>query len=131
RLLLRKLCGSQRVGVGFARADAHGVLDREHEDLAVADLSGLGRIDDRVNRLVDEVGGDGHLDLDLRQEAHRVFGASVDFGVTFLTSVTLHFGDGQALDADAGQRFADLVELERLYDCHHDLHTASPFADAG
>src|SRR4051812_16353353 len=49
--LLGKLCGSQRIGVGFAGADTHGMLDRQHEDLAVAYLPGLGRSDDRFDRL--------------------------------------------------------------------------------
>src|SRR5215467_15770486 len=34
--------GLQRVHVGFAGSDAHGLIDRGGEDLAVADLSGLG-----------------------------------------------------------------------------------------
>ena len=33
---------SERVGVGFAGADAHDVVEAEDEDLAVADLAGLG-----------------------------------------------------------------------------------------
>ena len=74
---------------------------------------------------------DGDLDLDLRQEAHGVFGAAIDFRMALLTPVALDFGDGQALDADGGERFAHLVELERLDDCHHDFHKVSPFAVAG
>src|SRR3954453_17595457 len=36
------MTGSERVGVGFAGTDAHRVFDRRDEDLAVADLAGLG-----------------------------------------------------------------------------------------
>ena len=44
---------SERVVVGFAGADAHRVIERGDENLAVADLSGLGGVGDRVDDLVD------------------------------------------------------------------------------
>ena len=47
------LSGLKRGGVGFAGADAHRMLERHHEDLAVADLAGLGGARDRVDHLVD------------------------------------------------------------------------------
>jgi len=52
----------QRVAVGFAGADAQGVIDRRHEDLAVADLAGACVRGDDLDRLVREIGG--HSDLD-------------------------------------------------------------------
>ena len=52
-----ELARSERVGVGFAGADAHGVIERKDEDLSVADLSCLGGADDRFDGLVDDVGG--------------------------------------------------------------------------
>src|SRR5207247_570 len=39
--------------VGLAGADAHHVLDRGDEDLAVADLAGARRLDDRVDRALE------------------------------------------------------------------------------
>ena len=44
---------------------------------------------------------DGDLDLQLRQEAHGVFGAAVDLRVALLAAVALDFGDGQTLHAEA------------------------------
>src|SRR5258707_4261743 len=44
--------GSEGRGVGFAGADAHGAVDAVDEDLAVADLAGLGGHHDRVDGLV-------------------------------------------------------------------------------
>src|SRR5712691_7324479 len=67
--------GLESGGVGFAGADAHGVFEAEDEDLAVADLAGLGSRGDGFDGLVDLVGGDCDLNLDLGQEAHGVFGA--------------------------------------------------------
>ena len=42
---------SHRFFADLFRADAHGVLDREHENLAVADLAGLGRATTTVTAL--------------------------------------------------------------------------------
>jgi hypothetical protein len=45
-----------------------------------------------------------------------------------LPAVAFDFGDGQALNADPGERFAHLVELERLDDGHDNFHLVShPF----
>src|ERR1700682_5735235 len=52
----------QRVAVGFAGADAQGVIDRRHEDLAVPDLAGACVGGDDRDRLVREVGGDCDFD---------------------------------------------------------------------
>src|SRR6476661_5956125 len=120
-------CGRlKRRRVGLAGADADGVIEAEHENLAVADLSGFGGAGDRADDLVDLVGGHRDFHLELGKEAHRVFGATVDFRATLLTPVSFDLGDGQPLHADGGQRVADLVELERLDDGHDDLHGFDP-----
>src|SRR6185312_11872848 len=128
RYSCRKCCraGSERRGVGFAGADAHGVVEAEDENLAVADLAGLGGARDGRDHLVGLVGGDRDLDLDLRQEAHRVFGATIDFRVALLAPVALDLGDSQSLHAERGQGVTDLVELEGFDDGHDDLHGVDP-----
>src|SRR3954466_3492155 len=120
------LVRSERVGIGLAGADADGALERHDEDLAVADLAGPGRSGDRLDDAGDEVARDRDLDLELRQEAHGVFGAAVDLGMPLLPAVALHFRDGQPVHAEAGQRVAHLLELERLDDGHDDLHGSEP-----
>src|SRR5690349_7864334 len=47
--------GSEGVAVGFAGADANGLLDRRDEDLAVTDLAGPGCGGDRLDHLADEL----------------------------------------------------------------------------
>src|SRR5262245_40444695 len=116
---------SQRRGVGFAGADANGAVETEDEDLAVADLAGLGGRGDGFDGLVELVGRDRDLDLDLGQEAHGVFGAAVDFGVALLTPVSLDLGDGHPVHPDRGQSVADLIKLERLDNGHDDFHAFS------
>jgi hypothetical protein len=57
---------------------------------------------------------DNDFDLDLGQEIHNVLGATIQLGVALLPAKSLHFGNGQAGDADFGQGFAHFVEFEGL-----------------
>jgi hypothetical protein len=92
------------------------VRHRGDEDLAVADLAGARRLDDRLDRRLELAVGDHHLDLHLGQEIDDVLGAPVELGVALLPAEALHLGHGQAGDADLGERLAHFVELERLHD---------------
>src|SRR4030095_14825226 len=112
----------------FAGADAHSLLDRRDEDLAVADLAGAGGLADGVHGAFDLAVLDHQLDLDLGQEAHGVLGAAIDLGLALLPAEPLDLADRQALDAKPGERVAHLVELEGLEDRHHQFHCRLPFA---
>jgi hypothetical protein len=68
------------------------------------------------------IGDHSDFDLQFRQEADGIFGAAIDLCVPLLPAIAFDFGDGQALDANAGESFAHLVELERLDDGHDDFH---------
>src|SRR5947209_15013542 len=114
------------VHVAFAGADADGLLEGTDENFAVADLARAGSRRDRFDRAVDEVGCDRDLDFQLRQGAHGIFGAAVDFGVALLAAVAFDLGDRQTVHADAGQSIAHLVQFERLYDRHYDFHVSLP-----
>src|SRR5262249_5765181 len=128
--------GSEGSSIGFAGADAHGAVEAEDKDLSIPDLTGLGGGSDGIDGLVDLIGCHRDLDFDLRQEAHRIFGAAIDLGVTLLPPVSLDLRHGHPVHADRGQSVADLVELERLDDGHDDFHGFNPHlgplpADAG
>src|SRR6185312_12391695 len=58
----------ERVAVGFTGADAQRVVDRRHENLAVADLAGACAAGDDLYRLVGEVARHRDLDPQFRQE---------------------------------------------------------------
>src|SRR3954470_4128459 len=120
------MCGLQRRGVGFAGADADGVVDVVNEDFAVADLAGLGRSSDGLDDLVGLLARNSDFDLDLWQEIHGVFGTAIDFSMTLLTPVTFDLGDGQPVHPCRSQSVTDLVELERLDDGHDDFHGFDP-----
>src|SRR3569623_1981819 len=100
------------------------------ENLAVADLAGLGGCGNGLDGAIDLGIGDRDLDLDFGQETHGIFGATIDFRVALLSAVPLHFRDREAMNANGGQGIADLFQLERLDDSHHDLHLSSPLGPA-
>ena len=102
------------------------MFDRRNEDLAVADLPGLGGALDCLKRLVDLSGRNDDLHFDFGQKAHGVFSAAVDLRVALLPAVAFDFSDRHALQAQIGQRCADLLELERFDDCRDQLHTSAP-----
>src|SRR6516225_9445221 len=67
--------GLQRVHVGFAGSDAHGLIDRGDEDFSVPDLPGLGGRNDGFDGGAHAIGRHRHLDANLGQKVHDVFGA--------------------------------------------------------
>src|SRR3954468_13372658 len=112
----------QCVVVGLTGADAHGAIEVVDKDFAVADLAGLGGVTDRGHDLVFDAILDTDLDLELGQEVHGVLGAAINLGMALLAAETFHLGHGHAVDAERGERVANLVELERLDDGDNELH---------
>src|SRR6476661_4984011 len=110
------------VDVGLAGADAHGLFDWQHENLAVTDLSGARGRRERFHDAVQLVAGDRNLEPQLGKEIHRVFGAAIDFGMALLPPVAFDLAHGHAVNADACEGFAHLVEFERLDDSDDHFH---------
>src|SRR6266576_142502 len=102
------------------------MVEVDDEDLAVADLSRFRRRRDGVDGLVDLVRGDSDLDLDLGQEAHRVFSAAIDFRMTLLPAISLDFRHRETVNANGGQGITDFFELEWLDDRHNNFHESYP-----
>src|SRR5580704_2286631 len=102
------------------------MVEVDHEDLAVADLAGLGSRGDGVDGLVDLVGRDGHFDLDLGQETHGIFGAAIDFRMALLAAISLDFSHRETVNANGGQGVPDFFEFEWLDDRHNDFHGSYP-----
>ena len=55
------------IAITFARSDAQRMIDRDHEDLAVADLAGSRGFRDGLDGLVRDVVRDGRLNSNLGQ----------------------------------------------------------------
>src|ERR1700761_2227320 len=86
--------------VGLAGADAYDAVDIRDEYLAVAHLAGLGRLEHRLDHLIDEVGTHRDLDPRLGHEIDHVLGAAIQLGVPALTTESLDFRNGHAGYAD-------------------------------
>ena len=104
----------------------HRRVEVVDEDLAVADLAGACRSDDRLDNLVGDVCVDRDFDLQFREEAHGVFRPAINFGMPLLAAVSFDFCNCQAVHSDGGERIAHLLQLERLYDRHYDFHRPRP-----
>ena len=101
---------------GLLGADADGLDHGGDEDLAVADLAGLGGFHDGGDGGIDEGVGDDDFDFDLGQEVHGVFAAAVDLGVAFLPPESFDFADGHSFHADVGEGVFYFFEFEGLDD---------------
>src|ERR1700733_14444128 len=119
----------ERVAVGFAGPDSQRTINRRHEYLAVADLSGACAGANDLDGLIGEIGCDRDLDPQLRQEIHHILRAAIDFSVALLTSVTLDLGHGHAADPDRGERLAHFVELEGFDNGDNELHVQAFISD--
>jgi hypothetical protein len=112
--------------VGLTGANANYMIDRGNEDLAIADLTGLGGALDSLDCFLYLRVCDGNLDLDLRHKLYRVLGAAIDLSVTFLTPEPLDLGHRHALHTQLGERAAYVIEFEGLYNCADEFHRPPP-----
>src|ERR1017187_3957484 len=108
------LAASHSLIAALLSTDAHGLVDGEHENLTIADLARLGRLQNRIGRGLHGAVGQDDLQFQLGQKIHCVLAPAVDFGVTLLAPETLDLGDRHAFDAHACKRFLDVFELKRL-----------------
>src|SRR5450631_2666708 len=93
---LSRSCALQSVFAGLAGADAHDLLERRHEHLAVSDLAGARSALDGLDDAVDDRIVDGGFDLHLGEEVDHVLRAAVKLGVALLAAEALDFGHRDA-----------------------------------
>src|SRR5262245_59075200 len=82
-----------RLAAAFAGANADAILQRQNEDLAVADrarVAGAGGVDDGLDGRFDEGVVHRDLQLQLGQQTHLKLGAAVDLGVAALPAAAAH-----------------------------------------
>jgi hypothetical protein len=120
--LTERAAKSGRVDPGFASTDADRFLDRGNEDLSVADPARLRRLADGFDRRFRGIVAEYDLDFHLGKKVNDIFGAAIEFGMAFLATKALGFGDRYSLKPDFLKRFLDLVEFERLDDCLDFFH---------
>ena len=116
-----------RAHVGVAGADADRVLQRQDEDLAVADLAGAGALAKGVDGRLDELVGDGDLQPDLVGEPHLDGRAAVGLDPLELTPMSLHATHRDPAHVGAVERLEHIVRLLRPHDADHQFHVL-PFS---
>src|SRR5262245_20419477 len=113
------------------RADAHCVLDWEHEHFSIPDFAGFGCGYHYAYSLFHHVVRHYYFHFYFGQKIDRVFAPSIDFSVAFLPSEAFDFGDGHPLDPELGQRLFDLFELEGFDDGFQFFHVKVNSASRG
>ena len=103
-------------------ADADGGFHGADEDFAIADFPGFGSLDDGIDGGLHAVFSDDELNFNFGEEVHGVFAAAIDFGVTFLATKSLDFGDRHAFESDFVQGVFDVLKFEWLDDCFYFFH---------
>src|SRR5678816_4018662 len=96
-----------KVSSVLAGANANRRVHRVNEDLPVTDVPRLRRPGEDAGHLVHQRVGNHDLHLDLREEIHRVFAASVQLRVSFLTAESAHLGYRHSDDSDSCESLFD------------------------
>src|SRR5262249_41794975 len=105
--------------------DADTIIQRQHEDLAVADLARLrraGRVDDGLDGRLHEGVVDGDLQLHFRQQADLELGAAVHLRVAALPPATAHVAHRHQVEVALVARGLDGLQVVRADDRNADLH---------
>jgi omega-6 fatty acid desaturase (delta-12 desaturase) len=108
---------------GFASANAPDLVDRRDENLAVADLAGLGGVDDRLDHALNEIIGYRNLYLGFWKKINDILGTTIQFRVAALATEAFDFTNGHSLDADFTQRITHVIEAKGFYNGGHKLHS--------
>ena len=95
----------------FARSNPDGSFNGEDDDLAVADLAGLGCRLDRLDHASKRCIGHHRGDHGLGEQPGFHLDAPVDLGVAHLLAEALNGGDCHAVDAEAHKSILDGIKL--------------------
>src|SRR3990172_8951998 len=106
----------------LASADPVALAHREHEHATVANFARARGLNDCPDCFVDDLVGDDHFDLHLRQQAHVVLLAAVDGCVAFLFPVSADLGHGHPRHTQLDERVLHDVHLVRADDGLNQLH---------
>jgi hypothetical protein len=108
----------------LAGSDANRFFEIEDEDFSISNRCGfccaLYGVDDFVGAAV----FNGDLDANLGDKINLILAAAVELGMTFLTPEAFHLADGHSDDAEFGQSFFHVAELEGFNHRDNQLHSS-------
>ena len=114
--------------VALAGADPDRAFEIDDEDLAVADLAGLGALAERLERRLDELVRDGDLEADLLGETHLHARAAIRLDAIELAAVALDAAQREPAHLGAVEGLEHVVDLVRSDDADDELHAAADLA---
>src|SRR5438876_6432168 len=94
---------SQRFRSPFAGSNAHRLLHLGYKDFAVADLSGLGFFQNRLDRALCAIVTDHDLKLYFWKKIHGVLGAAINLAVPLLPPKSFHLAQSHSFHARCDQ----------------------------
>ena len=108
--------------------DLYGFVHRQHKDLAVADgalRTRAGRLQQAVDRSIDEVVVDGDFELDLAEQVGLILRAAVRLGLAPLSSEPHRVAHAHARHAQPVQCLLNRLQLRRLDHGENQFHGES------
>ncbi len=109
----------------FFRADADGIFDCTDENFAVADLTGFGSLNNRIDRGRNLRISENNFDLNLGEEIDSVLTAAINLRVALLPPESFDLADGHSLNPNFRQCFLNIFQFERLDNRLDFLHRLS------
>ena len=101
---------ADRLGAAFSRADADALVHGEHEDLAVADVSGARAFANAFDGRLDEFVVDRDREADFFQQVDFLKRAAPHVDVSALLSAAQRVRDGDFEDAAGVKRLLDGIQ---------------------
>ena len=98
----------------FTGTNADNLFQGGNKNFAIANFSGVGRFQNRIDDIIDHIIIDGDFKLNLGQEINHVLGTSVKLGMAFLTAKALHLRYCYTLYVDIGQSLANIIHFKGL-----------------
>src|ERR1700681_3290856 len=102
--------------------DTNRIIDLGEENLTIANLAGGGRLDHCLNRPLNEIVGENHLDFDFRYQVDAVLSDAIVLCMTLLASMATHLRNRHTFSTPFRQRLFNCVELIGLNDCFKFCH---------
>src|SRR4029077_16847154 len=115
---------SQRFHSSFTCSDTNRFFHLGHKYFAVADFSGLGFLQNRLDCALRAIIADHDLKLNLWKKIHRVLGAAIDLAVSLLPAKSFYLAQSHSFDPCRHQRFSHRFGFEWLNDGLDFFHRA-------